>query len=610
MNQRWISLLLLMVLLATRSAAQQQTPSSEGVIRINVSLVQVDAVVTDNKGKPVRDLSAEDFEVYQDGKLQKLTNFAFIDVKDSRVDLPSLPPLEANKKGASLPLPPPPRLRADQIRRTIALVVDDLALAADSTVRVRESLKKWVDTQMQPGDLVAVIRTAAGMGALQQFTNDRRLLYAAIEQVQFHIGRVGTASFAPIIGSKLETILPNTQEVSPEADLTLFNNEIQQSYMLGSIGAVQYVLKGLRELPGRKSMVLFSENMKFTYLEGPGLVNTEFTSKGVVAERLNRLIDEANRSSVVIHAIDPRGVVYTGLTAEDFTGAPGGDGPPMTTEDVGGIDSQRNEEVIASQDGMIALTQKTGGIFLHNNDIQASLQRVVSDGDGYYLLGYLPDTSTFDPKSRKFHSIRVRVRRTGLQVRSRTGFFGTPDDGTEQPPVGRGAQIAKALESPFTTGSIPVQLTTLFSKSDKEGAYINALLHFDARGLKFTQPLGDARQAQFDTFAVTFDVDGHPVVSGDKTWNLRVEDKNYDELMKRGLVYSMHLPVKKPGARSLSDASDRARHYQRADRQRDSIRRGARSQQRTPGPFRHRAGGRTEGCCKSRRSCRRSDCQR
>jgi VWFA-related protein len=542
------------MLLAARSSAQQQI-QSEGVIRINVNLVQVDAVVTDNKGKPVTNLSAEDFEVYQDGKLQTLTNFAFIDVKESRVDLPALPPAQANKKGASLPLPPPPRLRADQIRRTIALVVDDLALAADSTVRVRESLKKWVDTQMQPGDLVAVIRTAAGMGALQQFTNDRRLLYAAIEQVQYHLGRVGVASFAPIAGSKLETILPEaddsgTQEVSTEADTTLFNNEIQQAYMLGSIGAIQYVLKGLRDLPGRKSMVLFSENMKFTYLEGPGLVNTEFTSKGVVGERLNRLIDEANRSSVVIHAIDPRGVVFTGLTAEDFTGAPGGDGPAMTAEDIGGIDGQRNDEVIASQDGMIALTQKTGGIFLHNNDIQASLQRVVADGDGYYLLGYQPDASTFDPKNRqaKFHSIRVRIRRPGLQVRSRTGFFGTSDDAAEPPPASRAAQIAKALESPFTTGSIPVQLTTLFSKSDKEGAYINAMLHFDPKGLTFTQPLGDTRQAQFDTFAVTFDVDGHPVLSGDKTWNLRVEDKNYDELMRRGLIYSMHLPVKKPGA--------------------------------------------------------------
>src|SRR5262249_8512853 len=249
----------------------------------------------------------------------------------------------------------------------------------------------------------------------------------------------------PINGAVLLTRLPGTNEVSTEVDTSLFNNEIQQAYMLGSIGAVTYVLQGLRELPGRKSMVLFSENMKFTYLEGPGLVNLEFTSRGRVEERMRRLIDEANRSSVVIYAIDPRGVVYTGLTAEDFTGTPGGDGDSKTALEVSQIDTQRTEELIASQDGMIALTQKTGGLFLHNNDIQGELRQVVNDGDGYYLLGYQPDASTFDEKTRqpKFHSISVRMKRPGLHVRSRSGFFGTPDTTAAPAPVGRVAQIAR-----------------------------------------------------------------------------------------------------------------------------------------------------------------------
>ena len=552
---RWLVLTVLfapLCALATRSSAQQTTPS-EGVIRINVSLVQVDAIVTDAKGKPVTDLTADDFEVFQDGKPQKITNFAFVDVKDSRVNLPPVPAEPKKAKNAlPAPLPPPPSLRRDQIRRTIALVVDDLALAFDSTVHVREALKKWVDTEMQPGDLVAILRTSAGMGALQQFTADKRALYAAIELVQFHSGRVGVSSFAPITGAQLQTSVagPNGQVSSTEVDTTLFNNEIQQAYMLGSIGAVQYVLQGLRDLPGRKSLVLFSENMKFTYLEGPGLVNLEFTSPGLVEDRLRRLIDEANRSSVVIYAIDPRGVVYTGLTAEDFTGGVGGDNGGLTPLQISQIDGQRNADIIASQDGMIALTQKTGGLFLHNNDIPGELRQVVDDGDGYYLLGYQPDASTFDEKSRqaKFHSISVRVRRPGLRVRSRSGFYGTPDTTAPPPPVGRAAQIAKAMASPFASGSMRVRLTTLFSHSEKEGPYINAMFHFDVQGLTFNRVNDGPRQAQFDTAAVTFDVDGKAVVAADKTWNLRVEDKDYEELLRRGLVYSLHLPVKKPGA--------------------------------------------------------------
>jgi VWFA-related protein len=551
-THRWIplgALLVLCCVLVTASPAQQ-TPPSEGVIRINVDLVQVDAIVTDTKGKPVTNLEADDFEVFQDGKPQKITNFTFIDVKDSRVTIPAASAAPQKTKNLPAPLPPPPQLRREEIRRTVALVVDDLALSADSTVRVRQALKKWVDTEMQPGDLVAILRTSAGMGALQQFTADKRMLYAAIDLVQFHTGRVGVSSFAPITGAALRTTLPGTSEVSTEADTSLFNNEIQQAYMLGSIGAVQFVLQGLRDLPGRKSMVLFSENMKFTYLEGPGLVNLEFTSKSLVEERMRKLIDEANRSSVVIYAIDPRGVVYTGLTAEDFTGSTGDDNGGMTAQQVSEIDTQRSRDLIASQDGMITLTQKTGGLFLHNNDIQGSLREVVNDGDGYYLLGYQPDAATFDAKTRqpKYHSIGVRVKRPGLRVRSRSGFFGTPDANAAPPPVGRVAQIARALASPFASGSMRVQLTTLFSQSEKEGSYINAMFHFEARDLTFTRVNEGSHQAQFDTFAVTFDVDGRPVASGDKTWNLRVEDKDYEEVLKRGLVYSLHLPVKKPGA--------------------------------------------------------------
>src|SRR5262245_59152471 len=139
----------------TGSFSAQQT-NDEGVIRINVNLVQVDAVVTDDSGKPVRNLTAEDFEVRQDGKPQTITNFSFINVKDRTVsfDPPKYVPPQP-KNAPPVPPPPPVMLRPEQIRRTLALVVDDLALSFDSTVRVRKALNKWVDEEMQPGDLVA-----------------------------------------------------------------------------------------------------------------------------------------------------------------------------------------------------------------------------------------------------------------------------------------------------------------------------------------------------------------------------------------------------------------------------------------------------------------------
>ena len=513
----------------TIGAVARQTPSQEGVIRINVNLVQVDAVVTDSKGKPVTDLKAADFEVLQDGKPQKISNFAFINVTEHSAVFTPRAPVAQSRNAPSAPPPPPIALRPDQIRRTIAIVVDDLGLSFDSMVRVREAAKKWVNTSMQPGDLVAVIRTSAGMGALQQFTSDKRLLNAAIDRVEYHFGRVGVSSFAAIGAAQ-------------PIDTSAFDDEVRQSYLLGTFGAIQYVVQGLGELPGRKSVILFSENMELTFQQGNNLINTRTMTQLTNEDRLRRLADAANRSSVVISAVDPRGVVNTALTAEDNVSG-------MSPQQIGQVSSGRAQALIASRDGMVMLSQKTGGLFVQgNNDIPGALAQVIDDGDGYYLIGYEPEQSTFDEKNGlKFHAISVRVKRPGLRVRSRTGFYGTPDKQTTPPPATKEQQLVKALVSPFSTGSLHVRLTTLFSNAENQGSYINVLLHIDAHDLTFKQEADGSRTDLVDVAAVTFDADGHQIDGVDRTYRFHIPEESYDYVLRKGLVYSAHVPVKKAG---------------------------------------------------------------
>src|SRR5215831_1067169 len=125
-THRWIAIPAISVfvgVLATHSSAQQGPPPP-GVIRINVNLVQVDAVVMDSKGKAVTDLKAEDFEVLQDGKPQAITNFSFIDVRATAER--AFPPRPVQPRGSSgTPLPAAPAFRPQQVRRTVAIVVDD-----------------------------------------------------------------------------------------------------------------------------------------------------------------------------------------------------------------------------------------------------------------------------------------------------------------------------------------------------------------------------------------------------------------------------------------------------------------------------------------------------
>jgi VWFA-related protein len=509
---------LLLLVLTTRSSAQQ-VPVSPPVIRINVNLVQVDAVVTDSRGNPVKDLKVDDFEILQDRKPQAITNFEFVDVRTSTVRSAPARGMAPRAGGPPVPPPPPRTLRLQQIRRTIAFVVDDLGLSFDSISRVQGSLKRWVENEMQPGDLVAVIRTSAGMGSLQQFTNDKGLLRAAIELVRYHVGRVGVSSFAPLAAAGA-------------IDTAAFDQELSQRYSIGSMGAIRYVVDGLRGVPGRKSLILFSESMQLMYPDG---------RSQLVEDQIRRLTDAANRSSVVIYGIDPRGVVYTGLTAEDSVG-------DRSPQQLAQVFSQRTNQLLFSREGMQTLAEKTGGLFVaDNNDIPALVRQTVDDGDGYYLLAYQPDSATFAEAAARFHSITVRVKRPGLKVRSRTGFFGTPDRGIPPPrtPV---EQITRALSSPFTTSDLRVRLTTLFSYNDKEGAFINALLFFDANDLTFTRDADGWRTATVDIAAVTFDVNGQQIDGASKTWRFRLPENLHAEVLRTGLVHTIRVPVKKPGA--------------------------------------------------------------
>jgi VWFA-related protein len=550
-NLRWTRILAAFAVLCAgvEPHSAQQTPSPEGVVRINVNLVQVDAVVTDARGRAVTDLTVDDFELYQDGQPQKITGFEFVAVRDSSARPKLSVSIEPGKK-SDVVAPPPVRklLTREEINRTIALVVDDLALSFDSGVRVRDSLKKWVDNEMQTGDLVAVIRTSAGIGSLQRFTMDKQVLHAAIDLIRYHPGRVGTSSFSPVAApAPTDGVL----------DTSVFDDEVEHAYLVGSLGAIQYVVRGLRDLPGRKSMVLFSEDMRFTFLEGPGLVLSSAVTQATGEERLRRLADEANRSSVVIYAVDPRGVVFTGLTAEDAGGVeppqpdPEAEEPPPPTPPP--VVADRTTQLIVSRDGMIELTHRTGGLFVHDsNDVGAMLRRAVDDGDGYYLLGYQPEESTFDETGKpKFHSTSVRVKRPGLVVRSRTGFFGRPDYGSSSELLTPQAQIAKALVSPFASEDLPVRLTALFSPSETEMSSISVLLYFDARQLTFAEQADGTRAADVDIAAVTFDADGEQIDTVGKTWRLRVPQQIYEDVLRNGVVYQDFLPVKKAGGYQL-----------------------------------------------------------
>lgn len=531
------------------TATPKPTEANEDVVRISTSLIQIDVTVTDKNGKIVTDLKPEDFEVYENKEKQNITNFSFV---STGAEAEPAPPASKEKSPTSAVLPPA-TLRPEQVRRTVALVVDDLTLSFESVYYVRRALKKFVDEQMQDGDLVAIIRTGGGIGALQQFTSDRRQLYAAIEKVRWNPagnGKVG--AFAPIESSPLERMRAEGAQVSDEQlenerNLNQRNADFQGSlFATGTLGALNYIVNGMRELPGRKSIMLMSDGFKLTVKDESG-----FDEGSRILESLRRLTDLANRASVVIYTMDARGLQTVGMTAADSTSE-------LTSEDIEGRMSDRRNELFDTQQGLTYLAQQTGGTsIINNNDLSSGIRKMLAAQKGYYLLGYEPDDETFDPKTRRFNRLNIKVNRPGLKVRYRSGFFGITDEAMPAATSAAAAKktpaqrITEALTSPFSANGVNLRLNALYGNDPKNGAYVRSLLYVDAKDMKFTDEPDGSHKLIFDVLAMSFGDNGLAVDRIAKTYTLTVRAEAYQKILEEGFVYSFLFPVKKPGAYQL-----------------------------------------------------------
>jgi VWFA-related protein len=522
--------------------ATPQDEADDEVVRITSNLVQFDAVVVDKQGRQVTDLGPEDFEVKLGGETQQITNFSYI----SNVS----PPAGAGSPEARLPADPtappvpPARLRPGQVRRTIALVVDDLGTSFESTHFVRRALKKYVDEQMQPSDLVAIIRTSAGMGALQQFTSDKRQLYAAIERVRWYpFGRSGVGAFQALEG-KSTGDMPNvggSAENETEQARESVDEFREEVFAVGSLGALNFIVKGMKELPGRKSVVMFSEG--FTMFR-----RDDMSQSTRMLEGIRRLADLATRASVVIYTVDPRGLQTLGLTASDSTTG-------MTAREIETALSARSAKLLDTQDALRYLSQQTGGFLVRNtNDLGAGVARVLDDQRGFYLMGFRPDAETFDPVSgrRRFNRVEVKVKRAGLSVRTRGGFYGFTEEEAARPALRtRTEQLISALTSPFASGDVRLRLTSLVGGDVERGAFVTSLMHIDMSKVKFAQDGDDWQKASIDVIAITFGESGNVVDELNRTETVRARGATLRHILDHGLIYTMTMPVKKPGAYQL-----------------------------------------------------------
>jgi VWFA-related protein len=518
-------LTLLAFLLSFPVAPQQQPDPDSPLIRVTVNLVQLDAIVTDKSGQVITDLTAADFDILQDGKSRKITRFAYIPIQSGPAPRPPKK-LDPN----AIPIPPP-SYKPEQVRRTIVLVVDDLALSFESMYYVRDAIKKFTST-LQPGDRVAMMRTGSGAGAFQSFTTDHAQINQLADTLRWN--------FRSRTGSGLPGPANEEEEDSDSPDEEMMN----RSASLGSMGALQWMIEGLAPVPGRKSIVLLSEGFKLsTRNQGADVLN------GVLTDPLRRLTDQASRAGVVIYAIDPRGLQPLTLTAADDV---------RNTRQADLLQQKRAREFEQTQQPLRLLAAETGGrAFLNSNKVDDSLRRVLDDQAGFYLLGYDPEEATFD---RKYHKIAVKVKRKGLEVRSRQGFVGVADKPVVAPSNLTSQQVlVRALNAPFQSAAVPVKLTGLIAVDPEQQTYLHCLIHVGIESLQFTTGADGKLHADLELLVAGFDANGASPHNSYKPASISVDPAKRQEAFERGFLVSVAYPIKKPGPYQLRVAiRDRA----------------------------------------------------
>lgn len=430
---------------------------------VEVGYVEVDAIVTDRGGQPVRDLAREDFTVLEDGKPQTIELFTRVDI-----------PYERPEPASPFPVPLDVQTNARPFEgRVYVIVLDELHTSSTRSLLVRAAARRFIERHFGEGDLAAVVHTAGPAEAGQGLTGDRRLLLAAVDKF---VGRKLPSATL----SRLDEYR-RTQQTRQRGDPVRDPDEMKRAYdARASLDTLESVSEWLYRLRGRRKAVLFlSEGIDYNLYDQ--INNREASS---VLYRLRDATAAAVRANVSFYTIDPRGL--GGLDSEMMEIQPVFDDPSL------GLDPQGlAQDFRMSQDSLRVLADETSGFAAVNtNDFTSAFARVVKDNSAYYVLGYYPPGQR---KDGRFHKLSVKVSRPGVQVRARGGYS-TPNAKGARPPAPAGRDtppvLAELLESPMAKPGLPMQMQAAAFHGPAGKAKVVLTLEVAGEGFRFTEKDG------------------------------------------------------------------------------------------------------------------------
>lgn len=500
---------LILLLPALALLAQDQTPPT---IRVTTRLVQVNVVVHDKKGEPISDLKQEDFTILDKGKEQKVAVFAVDSIDAPPKAWPALPPNIFSNRVQ----------RADTPTSTTVILFDGLNTRFQDQAYARRQIVKFLG-EIQPRDRVALYLLGGNLRVLHDFTNNPDHLVQALSKYRGRIsGELDAADPAPRESTgndDLDRFLNNTDQVISD-----FYN-VNKAHL--TLDAMEAIAHHLAMLPGRKNLVWVSAGFPFTLGLEPGDFSGDNPSREhrTFSEETARVARAMNDANIAIYPVDARGLVTNPNMSASISAPMAAPNPRMR------IQSPKTF-VPANLDTMQILADRTGGrAFYNTNDLTSAVRNAVNDGRVTYTLGFYPATDDWDGK---FHEIKVKVARSGVDVRYRKGFLAF----TAQTPDAKEikAEIKNAIETPLEATGIGVNARTDPVDKPKPGS-LQITTQIDQANVVLQQQ-NDRWTGVLELGWVQFAADGKLLNVETQVVNMNLKKDRYDEFQKRGLIFT------------------------------------------------------------------------
>jgi VWFA-related protein len=492
-----------------------QTPNADqGVLRVTSRLVQINVVVHDKKGEPVADLTKDDFELFDKGLQQKILFFTKESNEDIPANLPPLAPGVVSNRAVNLTSGGQTRLAPLPVSLTVILL-DGLNTAFEDQHRAKEALIKFL-SQLRPTDRVAIYTLSNGLRILHDFTSDTESLLVALQK---HRNEDSTA---------LNSSSYDDADTGHD-DLNKFMDEINErianvyqarrtEVTLEALEAISHHLAGM---PGRKNLIWLSGG--FPTVIGQGI------DVQSLSDEVQRALRTMNDVGIAIYPVDARGLIGMFTTTPSMSPS----APSRTRVQPGAqpVDQRARNQIFQTQGTMFEIADRTGGrAFINTNDLTGAIRRAMDDSRITYSLAYSPSHDQWDGK---FREIKIKMKRPGLEAKYRGGYFAYPENRADA--KRRLALITEAAGSPLASTGLGM-LAAVAQKPTAENPHSQIRVVMDAHEVFFARNAEGKLEGALDFLVVAFDEKGKALNQARHTMQLRLEQPQYDQMLKNGII--------------------------------------------------------------------------